>query len=160
MKKLLLWATVVAVVLIITIRLGSSTASGESDLFRYQNAYVGDNSAVGAIVGSLSVNKNFKEMALQTKEKPYGIVLKYENTEGTAAGIQEIAVTNALYLFALIQNADWVEIDTDAGTSRIKRSDLGRELEGRLAACTNEEELNELVQEVLGDAQRVKELLK
>lgn len=160
MKKLLLWAVAVAVVLIITIRLGSSPASGESDLFRYQNAYVGNNSAVGAIVGSLSVNKNFKEMALQTKEKPYGIVLKYVNTDGTAAGIQGIAVTNAFYLFALIQNVDWVEVDTDAGASRIKRSDLGRELEGRLAACTNEEELNELVQEVLGDAPRVKELLK
>lgn len=96
--------------LMATLLLGCSMEEKQpfESLLSYKESYVGDASAVGAIVRELPGSETFNGMALQTGEKPYGITLKYNILAGEWEDInsQNLMMYNAASLFALVHNVD------------------------------------------------------
>ena len=67
--------------LVILIVSGCNTNSEKEDMFKFKDSFVGDNSAVGNIVNQLQGAQHLKGFQLETKEKPYGIILNYDWAE-------------------------------------------------------------------------------
>lgn len=132
------------------------------DVFQYKNSYVGDNSAVGNTLMHLHGAEHYNGFQLHTTEEPYGITANYDWSE-SELNQKETAVNNASYLFALIQNADWVTFHFDAveGAEEytITREDLQSEYDVELQAIETEDELKEHIKELLEDDAKVNELL-
>jgi hypothetical protein len=118
--------TVVAMLLIAGCSLGEKEAAKSSTepLYSYKDSYVGDNSAVGGIVDKLPGSVYQQGLSLQTKNRPYGITVKYAPSEGADAGDQDefmeywkapqdrtLITGNATVLMALVQNADYVTFE-------------------------------------------------
>lgn len=57
------------------------TDNENENIFKYKNAYVGDNSAVIHIVNQTMSSKKIKDIELKTQEKPYGIILSYDGLD-------------------------------------------------------------------------------
>lgn len=130
---------------------GCSTAdSGRPDLFRYKDSYVGDNSAVGNIVGRLPGNEDFQKMELKTAEEPYGIILHYApNEELTGKEVGERFLYNASFLFALVKNADWIEFVYGEQSFKVSREALQNRFGTDLRDFSAEEELDAFLRERL-----------
>lgn len=83
-------------------------------LLQYKDSYVGDNNAVGNILGKLPGAGYYQGMALYTKQQPYGIEITYgvksqEQKEAfadywTNEQKEKVMLTNATTLFILIEN--------------------------------------------------------
>ena len=92
-------------------------------LIKNDSTKIGNASAVGGIVRSLTGNEYFKNMSLQTSNKPYGLVLNYgmsnESNEGDYINywdqdkIKDIIVRNMTFLFILIDNVDSITINLE-----------------------------------------------
>lgn len=129
------------------------------DVFQYKDSYVGDNSAIGAIVTNLPFREYYKEFSLQTNEEPFGIVLKYD-TEArspklTDEDMKELALCNSSYLFTLVQNAEWVEYDFGTQKLRVNKEELEDWYGKELHPIETEKELQQLLQEFLADKDAV-----
>lgn len=128
------------------------TNASEVDVFQYKNAYVGDNSAVGNILMNLHGSEHYNGFQLHTTEEPYGITANYGMT-ASELNKEEIVFNNASYLFALIQNADWVtfrfEMVNGAEEYTISRDILQAEYEMDLREIDDEDELKQLIEEFL-----------
>lgn len=109
--------------LVISVASGCNTKTSEEDLFQYKNAYVCDNSAVINIVNNSMQSDNFKGLELKTKETPYGIILNYDGSE-SEKNDKKTVIYNATYLFALIQNAEWITFNFDNQEYKITREAL------------------------------------
>ncbi|AIY04558.1 hypothetical protein Plano_0593 [Planococcus sp. PAMC 21323] len=133
----------------------NSEADGPyTDLFKYKDSYVGDNSAVVNTVIQLQGADYFRGVELQTKQEPYGIIVDYDWSE-SAIDIEETVITNTSYLFTLIKNVDWVSLKFET-VDGLEEFQLTREeLEGwykvNLSEINSEEKLNELIQVQLED---------
>ena len=75
----------------------------QQGVFLYKNAYIGDASAVSAIVKQLENNEQFMHMELFTTAKPYAVNLQYAHIS------EQQAMKNATYIFTLVQNVDVVQ---------------------------------------------------
>ncbi|WP_245719426.1 DUF4825 domain-containing protein [Pelagirhabdus alkalitolerans] len=132
----------------------SNATATDVDLFQYKNSYVGDNSAVVNTVIHLQGAQHFSGIELKTKEEPYGIVVNYAWSE-SELNEKEVAINNASYLFTLIQNVDWVTFNFEMHDGKevyeMTRENLQERYEKELSEIDNEDELNELIQESLGD---------
>nr|WP_239094276.1 DUF4825 domain-containing protein [Bacillus sp. B15-48] len=141
---------------------GCSSDNANNDLFQYKNSYVGDNSAVVNIVIHLQGADYFNGLELKTKEEPFGIVIKYDWLE-SEFNYQETVINNASYLFALIQNVEWVTFNFEMVDSmeeyKITRQNLQEWYGIKLSEIDNENELKELIRESLEDDMKVNELL-
>ena len=86
----------------------SQHADSKTDLFHYKHSVVGNNSAVTNIVKELAHHQELRQIALQTKQTPYGIHLTYKDieTENIEQEIKETVLFNATYLFVLVDNVD------------------------------------------------------
>ncbi|MBS7344202.1 MAG: DUF4825 domain-containing protein [Caryophanon sp.] len=81
----------------------SACSSEQQDgIFAYKDAYIGDASSVNAIVQQLDGAEHFMQMELYTDAEPYGMQLYYEELS------EAEMLTNATYIFTLVQNVDWV----------------------------------------------------
>lgn len=106
----------------------SVTAYPIQDLWNARTKYVGDNSAVGKLIGLLPVpmGMQYDHFELQTSSSPYKVELVYSvptqtlseyDSENSAAS--NTFRTNALYLLALIENADEIQITLTDGSQEI-----------------------------------------
>lgn len=140
--------------------IGDENVNSSEDIFQYKESMIGDNSAVASIIRQLKHNEEFQEVSLDTKEKPYGMTLKYGNID--VAEIEkeykETAINNATCLFALINNAEWVTFDFEDNKYKITKSKLQDFYSKDLSGFSNEKELKALVQEQLKDESKVNQL--
>jgi hypothetical protein len=139
----------------------SSNSNNNVDLFQYKGSHVGDNSAVVNSVIHLQGAKHFSGLELKTKEEPYGIIVNYDWSE-SELNDKETAINNASYLFALIQNVDWITFNFEMVTGmeeyKITREKLQAWYGVELSEIDNEDKLKELIQEALEDEKRVNQL--
>ena len=129
------------------------------DLFQYKDSYVGDNSAVSHIIERLQKADKAKGFELETKTEPYGMLLNYE----PLASIEEsrdVAIYNATFIFALVQNADWVKFDFGEKEYEFTKEELEEWYGEELNEFTNEVKLRALIQEKIDDEEKVAELLE
>ncbi|QOX65362.1 DUF4825 domain-containing protein [Anoxybacterium hadale] len=98
------------------------------DLWDARTKYVGDNSAVGTLIGLLPVpiDLNYDHFALQTRAQPYHVEIVYSvSTQKLAAYDKENASladslkTNALLLMALIENVDEIQATLTDGSRKV-----------------------------------------
>ncbi|PID21802.1 DUF4825 domain-containing protein [Sporosarcina sp. P3] len=139
----------------------STTEQPNEDLFEYKGSFIGDNSAVIHIIEQLRYAEQFEEVSLETKTEPYGMTIQYEHMDAAVeeSEYKETAVYNASYLFALIDNAQWVVFDFGDNTYTISKSKLQEWYGKELQDFTNEEELDAFIQEKLKDESGVRQLL-
>ncbi|MBU9673121.1 DUF4825 domain-containing protein [Planococcus sp. CP5-4] len=134
----------------------------EPDLFEYEGAAVGNNSAVLNTFNRLPGAEHFTGFELETKQQPYGITASYDWQE-TALSDKETAAHNATYLFTLLDNVDWVRFDFDTGASveqyRLTREQLQAWYGVDLAGIDEQEKLEELLAQYLDENQKIDALL-
>ena len=159
--KTLAAAVLLSAALLIMGACSPSPAGGEPNLFEYEGAEVGDNSAVVNTVIQLPGAENFSGIELEIQEQPYGIIVSYDWAEASLSD-KETAAHNATYLFALIDNVDWVQFDFDTGTSveqyRLTREQLQAWHGVAMAGIDDQKKLEELLSESLGKEQKIEEL--
>ena len=131
----------------------NSTDDAPDDLFQFKDAYVGDNSAVGNLIGRLPGNMNVKQILLETQTEPYGVVIDYEDAM-TEEERKEIAIHNASFIFALIQNADRATFNFSEHPYSITRSELQEWYGTELRDISTESELRDLIQSHLDDPEK------
>lgn len=141
----------------ISVASGCNTKTSEEDLFQYKNAYVCDNSAVINIVNNSMQSDNFKGLELKTKETPYGIILNYDGSE-SEKNDKKTVIYNATYLFALIQNAEWITFNFDNQEYKITREALIKWYGEDFSTLQSEKELKTLIQNNWEDEYRVNQL--
>lgn len=150
-----------SLLLVLLLSACNSTDDNSSDgLFQYKESLIGNNSAVINIIGQLWHAEEFQEVALQTKSEPYGMTITYENMDSTMAEDEKTTVYNASYLFALIDNAEWIIFDFGERKYEITKSALQEWYGKELNDFANEEKLEAFIQEKLADEKEMKKLFK
>lgn len=112
-------------------QLGSTDEAAEigsvDTLWAARTKYVGDNAAVGKLIGLLPVPKGLRydHFALQTASQPYQVEIvytapseglaQYETADASADPFQK----NALILLALIENADGIQATLTDGSRKV-----------------------------------------
>nr|WP_295971282.1 DUF4825 domain-containing protein [uncultured Bacillus sp.] len=156
-KKLSSFFSIVFLLLLLA-GCGLNEDSGK-DVFQYKGTLVGDNSSVGAIIKEIPFNEYFKEFSLQTKKEPYGIIVKYdidqESPELNDENMKELALCNSTYLFALVQNAEWVQYEFGTQTLKVKKKDLQAWYDKDLSSINDEKDLKKLLQDYLSDKNEI-----
>ena len=122
-KKPAFWISLVAVVAVIALAVGLLTNPRQIDnssvkqLFEARTEYVGNNSAVGNLLGLLDfpADVTYDHFALQTAVKPYGVEVFFRVSPEAKAAYDTGSLENmmpfrknACILLALIKNADTV----------------------------------------------------
>ena len=143
--------------LVISVASGCDTKTTEEDVFQYKNAYVGDNSAVINIVNRSMQSERFRGLELKTKETPYGIILNYDGSE-SENNDKRTVIYNATYLFALIQNAEWITFNFDHQEYKITKDALIEWYGEDFSTLQSEEELKTLIQKRWDDEYKVNQL--
>jgi hypothetical protein len=156
MRKLIPYFILLSIVLV-SLTGCSSNNNPSKDIFQYKGSYIGNNSAVGNIINELPGSKEFKKFSLQTKEKPYGMVIQYGNVTGN---IKEIYINNATYIFALVKNADWITIEFPNEKDTLTRQQIQQWYGKDLSKITNEKDLKKLIQTNVNDKSKVSGLFK
>lgn len=162
MRKILIASMLLAAALFIMGACSPLLAAEETDLFEYEGAVVGNNSAVFNTLNMLPGAEHFTGFELETKQQPYGIIVSYDWTQA-ASSDKETAVRNATYLFTLIDNVDWVQFDFDTGAGvgqyRLTREQLQAWYEVDLTGIDEQEKLEELLEQYLDEDQKIDALL-
>ena len=161
MKRIPIFYTSMLIVLIVLSGC-SQNADSKADIFQYKNSYVGDNSAVGNIVSQLAYSNELKQISLHTKEQPYGITLEYNDITAKNADkeIKETVIANATYLFALIQNVDWVTFKFPANEFTVTKTEIQHWYNNKLDGFENEEDLKKLIKEHLNSEVSVNQFFR
>lgn len=87
---------------------------------------------------------------LKTGEEPFGIILHYDGVQSDEQFEASVAY-NAAFLFALVQNVDWISFKWYRGEVVVGRDDVEEWYGGALAEVQNEDELRQLVRSYLED---------
>ena len=135
----------------------SNAIDTNEDIFQYKNSFVGDNNAVGNIANQLPVAEYLNGFELKTSAEPYGIILNYEGLKSDQE-YRETVIHNATFLFALVQNVDWITFNSDIGEYSITREQLQEWYGKELSEIQNQDELRELIQENLEDTNKMNHL--
>ena len=140
---------------------GCNSQSVDQDLFKYKGAYVGDNSAVGNILGRLPVAGYSKGFELATVKEPYGVILNYDGSESLQERQQTVVYT-ATYLFTLIRNVDWISYNFGNQQIKVTKAELQHWYgdDEDLSRFKSEKELNAFIDAHLDDENKVDELLQ
>ncbi|WP_225231343.1 DUF4825 domain-containing protein [Solibacillus faecavium] len=139
----------------------SQNADSKADIFQYKNSYIGDNSAVGNIVNQLNDSNELKQISLHTKEQPYGITLEYNDiTAKSDKEIKKTVIENATYLFALIQNVDWVTFKFSANEFAVTKTEIQHWYNNQLDGFENEEDLKKLIKDHLNSEDSVNQFFR
>ncbi|MGE7926044.1 DUF4825 domain-containing protein [Viridibacillus arvi] len=130
---------------------------GKEDIFKFKDSLVGDNSAVGNIVNQLQGAEHLKGFELETKERPYGIILNYDWSE-SEQNYKKTAIFNATFLFTLVQNADWITFNFDNQEYKITKENLQNWYGEDFSELKNEYDLKALTQKHLENEDKVNQL--
>lgn len=76
-------------------------------LEKYQDTYIGDNSAIGNIINNIYSGEYMDTFSLDTDEIPYGVTINYK--EGSYGEIYKNLEEDAAILFKLVKNINYVE---------------------------------------------------
>ncbi|MGG3836427.1 DUF4825 domain-containing protein [Paenibacillus thiaminolyticus] len=138
----------------------NSRSAGDKDIFQYKNSYVGDNSAIGSILGMLPQSDRLKQFSLSTAEKPYRITVQYNEAASpmSESEIRESVIFNATFLFALVRNVDQVHLELEGQSYLITREQLQSWYGKDLDQFENEQDLRNLTQEFIPDKEKVDQL--
>ncbi|WIV21479.1 DUF4825 domain-containing protein [Paenibacillus polygoni] len=120
------------------------------DLLDFKDAYVGNASAVGNIVSRVESAEQFKGFELKTDEEPYGIILNYDGNDAEK-NHKKTVVYNATFLFALIQNVDWVTFNFTNEEYTIMKEKLKSWYGEDFTEIQNEDEMKICIQKHLDD---------
>ena len=120
-------------------------------------AILNPNSAVINIVNHSMQSDNFKGLELKTKETPYGIILNYDGSESEKSH-KKTVVYNATYLFALIQNVEWITFNFDHQEYKITKDALIEWYGEDFSKLQSKKELKTLIQNNWDDEYRVNQL--
>ena len=145
--------------LVILIVSGCNTNNEKEDIFKFKDSFVGDNSAIGNIVNQLQGAEHLKGFELETKEKPYGIILNYDWSE-SKQNYKKTAVFNATFLFTLVQNAEWITFNFDTQEYKITKENLQNWYGVDFSELKNEDDLKALTQKHLENEDKVNQLFK
>lgn len=145
--------------LVILVVSGCNTNNEKEDIFKFKDSFVGDNSAVGNIVNQLQGAEHFLGFELETKEKPYGIILNYDWSE-SEQNYKKIAVFNATFLFTLVQNAELLTFNFDNQQYKIAKENLQNWYGEDFSELKNEDDLKALTQKHLKNEDKVNQLFK
>lgn len=137
----------------------SNNSNSHNDIFQFKDSFVGDNSAIGNIANQLLGAEQLNGFELKTTEEPYGIILNYDWTESEQE-YKETVIYNAAFLFALVQNVDWITFDSDIGEYTITKETMQDWYGKELSEVNNEDELRGFIQEYLEDENKVNQLIK
>ncbi|MCM3745189.1 DUF4825 domain-containing protein [Sporosarcina luteola] len=166
MKKIRKLSSLLLLVALIVSGCDSKSRDGEpldikfgyvGDLFKYKDAYVGDNSAVGNIVSRLKNAERFKGFELKTDEEPYGIILNYSYEE-SEQDYKDIVIYNATFLFTLLQNADWIMFNFENEEYTITKDKLKNWYGEDFTGMQSEDEVKTFIQKHSDDENKVDEL--
>nr|WP_256376322.1 DUF4825 domain-containing protein [Solibacillus sp. R5-41] len=91
---------------------------------------------------------------MQTREKPYGIILNYDWLE-SEQNYKKTAIYNSTYLFALVQNVDWITFIFGNQQYKITKEDLQNWYGEDFSGLQSEDELKTFIQKQLDDADKV-----
>jgi len=138
---------------------GCSAKNEKEDLFRFKGTYVGDNSSIGNILNQLQDAAHLEGFELESKVKPYGIVLNYSGS-GLKESNKKTAIYNATFLFTLVQNADWITFNFGDQAYEITRGALQKWYDADFSELKNEDELTAIIQRHLDDAESVNALFR
>ncbi|QNR20966.1 DUF4825 domain-containing protein [Exiguobacterium sp. Helios] len=135
----------------------SQHADSKTDLFHYKHSYVGDNSAVANIVKELAHHQELHQIALETKQTPYGIHLTYMDieTEQVEQEIKETVLFNATYLFVLIDNVDRITFTFPDYTFTVTRDKLDGWYNTQLSTIEQEQAVTKLIQRHLKSEDKI-----
>lgn len=150
---------VFVVILLMLITGCSSTESSKEDLFQYKDSYIGDNGAVGAILGLLPGNTELENFSLQTKSEPYGLTAYYSESLPIEEQ-REAFLFNATFLFTLIHNADTVSADYNGEVLSVTRGELESWYGEDLFEASSEKELLDLALPNLENRDQVNEFFE
>lgn len=131
--------------------LAGCQADGEvsGDLFdRYKGAYVGHASQVSHIVRGAPGGERVSGITLHTEAAPYGVIV-HVNGPVSEQLFQEIVVYQAAFLFALVQNADWVKVEMEDQDETITREQFAERVGKDVWTFTNEAELRAFIEKHL-----------
>lgn len=146
----LLFAMMVSVLVLAGCRAEGDAAD---DLFqRYKGSFVGDASAVSNMAYAIAGGDRIQGFALHTEEPPYGITM-YLDGAMSERECQEITVHQAAFLFALVQNADWVRFELDDRHSTVAREQFTALVGKDVTTFNNEAELLAFIREYLRSGQ-------
>ncbi|WP_430787376.1 DUF4825 domain-containing protein [Virgibacillus flavescens] len=132
------------------------------DLYEYEGSVTGDNSAVISISKQLEHGEEFKEVELETGTEPYGMTATYEGmgADITEKDYKETAISNASFLFALIENAEWAAFDFEDREYKITRAALEDFYGKDLREFAGEDELKSVTKELLMDDESVNQFFE
>lgn len=130
--------------LILLLLLGCASKESNNDIFQYKDSLVGNNSAVGNIANQLLGAEQLTNFELKTDKEPYGIIFNYDWTESEQK-FKEMTIYNATFLFALIQNVDWITFHSNIGEYTITKENLQRWYGKEFRDIEREEELKEML---------------
>lgn len=120
----------------------SSSSSASEDLFRFKNSYIGDHNAVIGILRQLPGGGQMKQLALQTKTKPYGLTAQYKEDINNE---KATSMRNAAYVFTLVQNAEKATFQFPNETFTYTRQQIEKQLGKDLKEIKKEEELKKIL---------------
>ncbi|MNT36225.1 hypothetical protein D3C72_1722940 [compost metagenome] len=101
-KKIYIVLMVIAIIILsfmIVRKVANQSGDKVSNLDKYKNTYIGDNSKVSNILELLPYSEYKKSISLQTVSEPYGLTVTYNMN-----GSREIMKINSDKLFELIKN--------------------------------------------------------
>ena len=137
---------------------GCDKKSSETDVFQYKNTDVGNNTAVGNVLNALPVTAYSKSFQLATKQPPYGIILNYDGSESQQQR-QQIIVYTATYLFALVNNVDWISYNFADQQYMLSKEQLQSWYAADLNDIQTADELEVLINRHINDADNMQQLL-
>ncbi|WP_214819352.1 MULTISPECIES: DUF4825 domain-containing protein [unclassified Exiguobacterium] len=121
----------------------------EPNAFEYRGSKVGDNAAIVGIAGSLPLHECYRSVELQTKKRPYGLTVRYEDPEMERAEQERLAIRNAATYFTLIPNAEIVRFAFPNRTYAFSRPEMEAWFGTDFSNIRHENELQQLMNQKL-----------
>ncbi|MDE0564383.1 DUF4825 domain-containing protein [Exiguobacterium sp. B2(2022)] len=134
--------------LVLAITLAGCT-NPEPNAFEYRGSKVGDNAAVVGIAGSLPLHECYQSVELQTKKRPYGLTVRYEDPGMERAEQERLAIRNAATYFTLISNAEIVRFAFPNRTYAFSRPEMEAWFGTDFSNIRHENELQQLMNQKL-----------
>lgn len=137
-KKLLFSVIGIALMVILSSVLLTSAKVDKKDdsmdyvksLYEHKTPYIGNASNVVNLLSKLPFKENYESMELQTQKSPYGLKAYYKFENENQEEIKNQMYSNAVIIFALIENVDKIEFEIKENGENYKleynREDIDR----------------------------------
>lgn len=124
----------------------------QSNAFQYKGSFVGDNNAVIGITQNLPLHDSYQSIELQTKKRPYGVTVRYNDPGLDVQEQERLAIRNAAAYFTLLDNAEIVRFAFPNRTYAFSRPEMEAWFETDFSTIEWEKDLNDRLNEKMNDA--------